>query len=164
MKKLILAIITILSITLTSCSQTKTRHIGDKNQVHCYKQYDNVTNSWLFYYMLLSSNGNHYYYTSSTYITSYSSINSWNTTSPTGFNENTATDMGITSVDNSGLNTEFTESQGFEQSDNTQSTESNGFESSENTSDESSGFESSINESSSESSSGDSGGDSGGGE
>ncbi len=160
MKKFLTIAIFSIAFLLSSCNSTEPTNSNTNQKVECYKQYDNSTNMWLWYYVIMSNHGNYYY--QSTYpINSYSNVN-WNT-NPGSFDQSTAQSLGETSIPSNGfsedMQSNFTESNGFESSSTNSTTESSS-STTTSTESESSGF----GEGTSSSSGGESGGDSGGGD
>jgi len=172
MKKIfIFGLIAIMAMCSCESHTHKEKDWTSANQdVKCYKEKkQNSDGTWeyVYWYMLLTHNsgGNVYhYYSSPTAINSVSGIN-WttSTTAPIDFNnsnsfeESTGFQTSISELPQD-IQSDFTESQGFESPNSDANdpgyTESSGFESSP----------SSDNSSSTESSSSDGGGDSGGGD
>lgn len=139
MKKIIL-FLTLITLSLASC---RPNQHSQNHQVSEYRHYDDATNSWLWYYVLFN-NGTRYYYSSPTQITNYSSISNWSRNSFSNYTPSSEELSNTESISTNELNSEFTESNGFESAE-TGYSESSGFESSDNSSTESSGFESSDN-------------------
>ncbi len=151
------------AISLSSCGDTQQQYqekhanwdSHHKQQVQCYTQHTS-TGELIFWYMLLRNNGSYYYYSSPTALTNYSNVN-WSTNN-TGFDQSAAQLQSTTEVESSGfsqeMQTEFQQSDGFDNTSD-QGVESNGFENSDNSG--------SDNNSSGESSGSESGGFDGGG-
>lgn len=136
MKKLILFVIFGIALLFTACNDSRDYSDNHSQKVECYKQFDNTTNSWMWYYVMFGSHGNNYYYHNSYPISSYSNVN-WSNSDNT-FNQSTATSLGETYVPSSGfsedMQSNFTESNGFESSSSGY-TESNGFSNESSSSD-----------------------------
>lgn len=161
MKKTILFILVALyALSITSCNHKQHKH-QDKQEVKTYREKhitNDGTDDYLYWYVMFNDNTNkYYYYSSPTPLDNYSNINwSSTTTNPVSasFEETQSLSIDITELPTE-IQTEFSESQGFESTEQSTSTESEGFGSDNSSeSSESSGFDSGGS---------DGGGDGGGG-
>lgn len=150
-------ILALYALSITSCNQHKQHQ--DKQEVKTYreKHTTNGNDDYLYWYVMFNDNTNkYYYYSSPTPLDNYSNIN-WSSTTTNPASSSFEETQSL-SIDNTELpteiQTEFSESQGFESAEQSTSTESEGFDSDNSSeSSESSGFDS-----------GDSGSDGGGGD